>query len=294
MSLSDFLAILDIVVTVLFGFVITHIVFVRDSRTRAIKDYYIQELSSIKTEINVFYSKLFKNDYEAKDIIGWYSAIRNRVNSFDTAVRNTFRLYDASIAGRLFLNYKHITNTDEFNANYAKGKILFSGKAKRDIGQDERKLYLLIDQTLYDINNARSGDYLGRKFQEFKSHYFYYRTAEKKSRIYSCFAIGCDWLNSHKSSIILVTFCLCCFYFLFLNLRRFVKIEKDNELQTDLIVRLDSINANIRDIAKNGMVVPPELDSLSGYFAHQKNAISSDSADLIKEKAPVRIVGGDF
>ena len=54
MSLSDFLAILDIIVTVLIGFVITHMVSVRDSRTRAIKDYYIQELAEIKRDINSF------------------------------------------------------------------------------------------------------------------------------------------------------------------------------------------------------------------------------------------------
>ena len=92
MVLSDFLAIIDILVTVLIGFVITHMVSVRDSRTRAIKDYYIQELADIKSEINEFYSNLFKGELSSQEIIGWYSAIRNRIDNFDNAVRKTFKI----------------------------------------------------------------------------------------------------------------------------------------------------------------------------------------------------------
>ena len=109
MELSDLLAILDIVVTIVVGYVITHMVSVRDSRTRAIKDYYIQELAAIKSEINNFYASLFKGELEAKEIISWYSAIRNRIDSFDQAVRKTFTIYEGSIAKKLFLNYKEDT-----------------------------------------------------------------------------------------------------------------------------------------------------------------------------------------
>ena len=206
MTLSDLLAILDIVVTVLIGFVITHMVYVRDSRTRAIKDYYIGELAAIKAEINNFYSQLFKGEYEAKDIISWHSSIRNRINSFDKAVRKTFRLYDVDIKERLFLNYKHITDSEDFNANYSNGKISFGGKSKRDIGYDERKLYLLIDQTLYDINNARARDYIERKLQEIKSHYYYYRLSEKKNKVSSCFTLVWAWFKSHMSNILSLAF----------------------------------------------------------------------------------------
>ena len=140
MELSDLLAILDIVVTIVVGYVITHMVSVRDSRTRAIKDYYIQELAAIKSEINNFYASLFKGELEAKEIISWYSAIRNRIDSFDQAVRKTFTIYEGSIAKKLFLNYKYITNSNDFNTNYNQGKINFRA-ATKILHHDRRQDY---------------------------------------------------------------------------------------------------------------------------------------------------------
>lgn len=279
MSLSDFLSILDIVITVLIGFVITHLVSVRDSRTRAIKDYYIQELASIKTEINLFYSKLYKGEYEAKDIIGWHTSIKNRVNSFDKAVRITFRLYDESLKERLFLNYKHITGSNDFNANYSNGKITFGGKAKRDIGQDERKLYLLIDRTLYDINNSRVRDYIERKYQEFKSHYYYYRTVEKKTKIKACVTIALDWINSHKTSIIIDALILMVVYFSLLSLGRFVKQNTKDKTSSELTQRLDSINASINKLSEKEIEVLA-IDPSSTYSILLNEISSPDTITL--------------
>lgn len=213
MELSDFLSILDIVVTILIGFVITHTVSVRDTRTRAIKDYYIQELTEIKAEINGFYSDLFKGKLSAKDIIGWNSAIKNRVASFDKAVRKTFALYVPAISKRLFVNHKHITGMDCFNENYSKETIVFDGASKNRIGREERILYEVIERTLYDINNAGARDFFHRKWKEFKSHFYYYRTVKKMSKAKTCFAVMMDWLKSHFSRIILFICILSLAYF---------------------------------------------------------------------------------
>lgn len=280
MTLSDFLAILDIVVTFLIGFVITHIVSVRDSRTRAIKDYYIRELAAIKAEINNFYSQLFKGEYEAKDIISWHSSIRNRINSFDKAVRKTFRLYDAGIKERLFLNYKHITNSEDFNANYATGKIIFGAKSKGDIGYDERKLYLLIDQTLYDINNARAIDYIERKCQEVKSHYYYYRMTERKNKVKSCVLLVRAWFSSHMSSILSIVFVLAIIYIALMNLGRFLKQDSEDKSYRELRQHIDSLNVGINEIRDKRVETPSTIDFPSSYYIRINGLSSSDTLTL--------------
>ena len=280
MELSDLLAILDIVVTVVIGFVITHMVSVRDSRTRAIKDYYIQELAAIKSEINNFYASLFKGELEAKEIIGWYSAIRNRIDSFDQAVRKTFTIYEGSIAKKLFLNYKYITNSNDFNTNYNQGKIKFRAATKIAIGKNEKQLYMLVERTLYDINNVRARDYIERKWLELKSHYLYYRTSEMKSRNEACLNILLDWLCTHKSIIVFWAVLAIIVYFFFVNIGKVLKQDNDNSAQLELIERFDSLNSIVKDVSKKIAKEPVVVESPSTYSIRLNEISSRDTTSL--------------
>lgn len=280
MELSDLLAILDIVVTVVIGFVITHMVSVRDSRTRAIKDYYIQELAAIKSEINNFYASLFKGELEAKEIIGWYSAIRNRIDSFDQAVRKTFTIYEGSIAKKLFLNYKYITNSNDFNTNYNQGKIKFRAATKIAIGKNEKQLYMLVERTLYDINNVRARDYIERKWLELKSHYLYYRTSERKSRNEACLNILLDWLCTHKSIIVFWAVLAIIVYFFFVNIGKVLKQDNDNSAQFELIERFDSLNSIVKDVSKKIDKEPVVVESPSTYSIRLNEISSRDTTSL--------------
>ena len=280
MALSDFLAILDIVVTVLIGFVITHVVSVRDSRTRAIKDYYIKELASIKSEIDVFYSKLFKGELEAREIIGWHSGIRNRVENFDNAVRKAFKIYEANIGQELFRNHKIITNKDDFNANFNKGKIVFKPSSKISIGKNQKELYMLIERTLYDVNNVRPRDYLSRKRREFKSHYLYYRTAGKKTKLEACFTIAKDWISSHKSSILFAAIIVALLYVLFINLGRFVKDERIDTTQLEIVQRLDSLNAAVKELTHKVNGLPAIAEPPSTYSIQVNEIAPNDTTKL--------------
>lgn len=281
MVLADFLAILDIIVTVLIGFVITHMVSVRDSRTRAIKDYYIQELADIKSEINDFYSKLFKGELGAQDIIGWYSAIRNRIDNFDNAVRKTFRIYEANIAQKVFYNYKFITNSTDFNANYNNDKIKFKAATKIAIGKNQKQLYMLIERTLYDINNVRARDHIERKWLEFKSHYLYYRITGKKTKKGALMTISFDWLNSHKSSIIALLLLLGLMWGLFAIMGLLVKQEKKEAPQIEQFMRrLDSLNAGIKGISDKINGEPPVIELPSSYTIRMNETTTTDTTLL--------------
>lgn len=281
MELSDFLAILDIVVTVLIGFVITHMVAVRDSRTRAIKDYYIQELASIKNDINEFYSKLFKGELEAKDIIGWYSANRNRVSVFDTAIRKTFRINEGEIALKLFWNYKNITNSADFNNNYNQRKISFQASTKSAIGRNEKQLYMLIERTLYDINNVRARDYIERKRLEFKSHYLYYRIDEKKSRTDACLSIVKDWLCSHKTNMLIIVLLLFLMFILLPYLGQYIKKGGNDSAQTEQIVqRLDSLDVAVKELSIKSHDAPAVMEPPSNYSIRLNEISAKDTITL--------------
>lgn len=280
MNLSDYLTVLDIVVTVLIGFVITHMVSVRDSRTRAIKDYYIQELTAIKSELNVFYSRLFKGESSAKEIIGWYSSIKNRVNSFDTSVRKTFKIYDVYVGKTLFANHKYITDTNDFNSSYSKKTITFSGTSLNGIGKGQKYLYKVIDQTLFDINNVGTRDYLSRKWLEFKSHYGYYCSYKKYSLFISIGKILLDWLNTHKSRLLTIMIVTSLVFFSLLHFGRYVSNEKEDNTYFELYQRFDSLNDQMRRIIDYLDNVPRSESTLNYYI--QLDELSPMDTTIVK------------
>lgn len=280
MTLSDFLAVIDIVVTVLIGFVITHIVAVRDSRTRAIKDYYIQELAGIKAEISRFYADLLKGELEAKDIISWYTTIRNRIDCFDKSVRKTFAIYEECIAKKVFANYKLITDSTDFNTHYNQGKINFSVATKRGIGINEKQLYMLIERTLYDINNVRTRDYLERKCLEFKSHYMYYRNSESIGRKDTFIAIAKDWLNSHKSGILSWILLILVIVGVLVYYGRVVKEDEKEYDKGEILQRLDSLNTTLKVISDKNIEPVVVIESPSTYSIRVNEVSSTDTIRL--------------
>lgn len=204
MSISDYLSIIDILITILVGFVISHMVSLRDSRNRAVKDYYIKELSELKTEINCFYSNLLKDMLSAPEIIAWHQTIRNRIYSFDKSLNEVFDLHVYPINKKLFNNLKIITDSDTFNDDFSKSNIVFKGEIRNKISNSERSLYSVINNTLFDINNVSSPDYIRRKYKEFRKHYSYYRSVKKKNIFICCWKVFADWCKCHLTIIVLL------------------------------------------------------------------------------------------
>lgn len=56
MTIADFLTFVGIVVSIVFGFIITHFYSIRDTRTRVLKDYYIEQVKNIKGRVDHFFS----------------------------------------------------------------------------------------------------------------------------------------------------------------------------------------------------------------------------------------------
>ena len=51
MTYSDLLSSISILTSIVFGFYITHWYSIRDSRTRVVKDYYIEQVKGIKGRV---------------------------------------------------------------------------------------------------------------------------------------------------------------------------------------------------------------------------------------------------
>lgn len=71
MTIADFLTFIGIVVSIVFGFIITRFCSIKDARTRMIKDYYIEQLKQIKSRVDKFYHRVAFGKLSARKIILW-------------------------------------------------------------------------------------------------------------------------------------------------------------------------------------------------------------------------------
>ena len=87
MSFSDILALVEILVTILFGYYITHWVSVRDTRTRSVKDLYLNQLADIKKNVDTFFKDLFEGKLKGRTIADWYGHQQTSLTCFDEGLR---------------------------------------------------------------------------------------------------------------------------------------------------------------------------------------------------------------
>ena len=59
MTYSDLLSSISILTSIVFGFYITHWYSIRDSRTRVVKDYYIEQVKGIKGRVDKFFHRKY-------------------------------------------------------------------------------------------------------------------------------------------------------------------------------------------------------------------------------------------
>ena len=166
--------------------------------------------------------------------------------------------------------------------NYNKDKIKFKTATKIAIGKNQKQLYMLIERTLYDINNVRARDYIERKWLEFKSHYLYYRISGRKTKKSALFTISLDWLNSHKSSIIALLILLGLMWGLYVKMEHLDKQEKDEVPQMEqLMERIDSLNVSIKRISDQ-IDEPSPVIELPTIYAIRINEVSSTDTTSLK------------
>lgn len=109
MTYSDLLSSISILTSIVFGFYITHWYSIRDSRTRVVKDYYIEQVKGIKGRVDKFFHQVAWGQKSARYIISWNKHIDLDIDSIDNGVRKVLDIHIASFGDLLATFYQEIT-----------------------------------------------------------------------------------------------------------------------------------------------------------------------------------------
>lgn len=227
MTIADILTFAGIVVSIIFGFFITHYCSIRDTRTRVLKDYYIEQVKSIKGRIDKFFHNVAFGKSSFKRIVNWYGHISIDIVGIDNGVRKCLDLQMPQIIEFVDLYYSEITLWDDFNDQYTSSQYIPSNEHKEMLLQMKYNCDEFLNDFINHINQSNNYPIWKVQYRRVKNNYKYYRD---KGHVYALFMAIWERIEKHIFECILIIAILWASIFL----SRRIEIEKKDDIVTPL------------------------------------------------------------
>jgi hypothetical protein len=156
LQLSDLIAIIEIIVTSIIGIWIAVAVQNNLTKSRYLKEYFINEVKDIRDLYKGFVNQLYKSQISAIDIKDWFKIMSERTRTLDKFLHEKYKIDNSLIVQKHAEVQQTITNMDEFNEDYKKKTISFTNSSKNEILKLHSELSCVLTQRVIDINGAKN------------------------------------------------------------------------------------------------------------------------------------------
>ncbi|MDR1847380.1 MAG: hypothetical protein LBR17_04610 [Bacteroidales bacterium] len=156
LQVSDWIGITEIIVTSVIGIWIAVAVQNNLTKSRYLKEYFINEVKDIRDLYKAFLNQLYKSQVSAKDIKDWFKIMSERTRTLDIFLHEKYKIENSLIVQKHAEIQQTITNMDEFNDDYKKKTITFTNSSKNEILKLHSELSCDLTQRVIDINSAKN------------------------------------------------------------------------------------------------------------------------------------------
>lgn len=259
MSLENLLGIINIIITLYVGFYLTHKLGVRDSRSRALKDFYIDELKGIHEELSSTFRNLKSGAINGEDFMKWYDTIDSKLEVFDTDLRKSFPIMNEKLSEVVFKAYRIITDAEDFNNQFSNRNPSYNAETSDIIAGEESCVYSTIHSLVFEINNSPRHGVCHRFIELYKKEWSFF-TRQNNPK----WSITKHWIKrlAYYAAIMIIT--LLPIYIVGRWLYNKYSNEKDfyQEKQIELMEkevdsfgalndRMDSVHSDLKKIKEN-------------------------------------------
>lgn len=154
MGCSEFIAIIDIVVSAGVGIYIAKVITKGQTKERFLKDYFTSELISIKEECKIFFDDICYDQKSANEIKTGFKIISMRVKAYEENLCTVFKSTSTNIHSLITKIQIEITDSDEFNEQFQNEKVKFGSVQKAKILEQRSLLLSAFSSSVIDINEA--------------------------------------------------------------------------------------------------------------------------------------------
>lgn len=271
MELSELIGIVDLIVTITVGFWLTRYLSNRDTSSRVLKDYYIEEAKALQNDVRIFFARLLSNHVAGAELARWHKSHKNKFKAFDKNLRESFPVECPSVNTELFNIHREITNFEEFNNGFSTGAFNFSPNTRARIDELEGSALTLLNDYVVQVNNSTGLSPMERIVHDLKHEYVYYI---KKMHFYFRYLLLQLWRFIEYTFVFLIFYWGFCFLRdLYLNQAQEKLIEKElmqrnidkalNSIE-DQNAKLDSIDLDLRMIKENMRI----RKGVNNYWIH--------------------------
>lgn len=175
MQIADILTFIGIVVSIVFGFFVTHFYSIKDTRTRVIKDYYIGQIKEVKGRVASFFHTVAFGKSSFRKVLSWYEHVSIDVKGIDTGVRKSLDLQIAELSDVLDRYYGEITNWDDFNNQYSSSNYVPITAHKARLLQMKYEIDEFFNDYVSHINHANNYPIWTIQYRRIQQSFHYYR-----------------------------------------------------------------------------------------------------------------------
>ena len=227
MTIADILTFVGIAVSIIFGFFVTHFYSIRDTRTRVLKDYYIEQIKVVKERVGVFFHRVAFGKSSFQKVVIWYEHLVTDVKGIDQGVRKSLDLQIGEFMDIFDKYYGEITNWEDFNNQYSEPCYMPITEHKVRLLQMKYEIDEFLNGYVSHINQSNNYPIWKVQYRRIKQSYSYY-----KEKGYKC-AFWCSiWERIEKhflEGIVVLGIITATIYLI-----NKIEIEKKDDLVTPL------------------------------------------------------------
>lgn len=272
METSDLIGIIDVLVTIFVGYFLANRFSVHNTRTRANKDYYIQELSSIKKDVERVIQELIIGGISAKSLVKSIDNVESRLREFDISLRIVLPIYITEIHIVIGDILDKITALENINDQFENETITLSSEACSVVKICSNDIHKIIAEYLYVINIADSYSLVHELKINYINIFNYYKTKnEKICKIKTIFRLICKY----RDMFLVVLFFIIILIF---SINSFTQQTQKEEKITNKV----SVESQKLPTTSNYNILEDPI--YKRLFPSQMNPNSKDSKYILEEK----------
>ena len=155
MSTSDWLTLADIIITAVVGIWIATTIQTNFAKTRALKDYFISELTVLQSDYRDFVSKIWNSELDAKSIKDTFKILSARIDTLNDLMHKTFKINNAIIKDAHVKFQQELTGVEELGEQYNERFVTLLNTTKTMLMPLHNKIIEAITERVIDINKSK-------------------------------------------------------------------------------------------------------------------------------------------
>lgn len=155
MSTSDWLTLADIIITAVVGIWIATTIQNNFAKTRALKDYFISELTVLQSDYRDFVSKIWNSELDAKSIKDTFKILSARIDTLNDLMHKTFKINNAIIKDAHVKFQQELTGVEELGEQYNERFVTLLNTTKTMLMPLHNKIIEAITERVIDINKSK-------------------------------------------------------------------------------------------------------------------------------------------